>query len=371
MKPTIAVVSLILITSAVTAQMSFVHPGVLNEKKDLDRVKSLIVAGAEPSKRAFQQITPLAVAGTHALVYINSSSDDANISKEDAIKAYANALVWYFTGEEKYAQQAIAVLNAWSVLQGFNAGSDQDKLQAGWIGALLAPAAEIMREYAGWTRVDQTNLQIMFKRAFYPALNTPSTWNGNVDLTQIEAMMGIAVFNEDESEFDLAIERFNKRIPAYFFQTSDGGVPSMAGDGNNIPNFWSNPVRWVDGLTQETCRDNNHHAQYALAAALHAAEIAWHQGIDLFSPNTKRFTDAMELIALQINSGDMQGVCKDNSTTTDVFDTWEIGYNHYHGRKALPLPNTAKILTEKVRVYGASDWNIFAETLTHANIDPH
>ena len=34
------------------------------------------------------------------------------------------------------------------------------------------------------------------------ALMTASAWNGNVDLTQIDAMLGIAVFNEDQALFD-------------------------------------------------------------------------------------------------------------------------------------------------------------------------
>ena len=80
---------------------------------------------------------------------------------------------------------AIDVLNAWSEFQGFTGGSDQDKLQAGWIGALFGPAAEIMRGYSGWDADDIAKLQVMFERAFYPQLNTASRWNGNVDLTQI------------------------------------------------------------------------------------------------------------------------------------------------------------------------------------------
>ena len=47
----------------------------------------------------------------------------------------------------------------------------------------------------------------MFKRAFYPQLNTASSWNGNVDLTQIDAMMSIAVFNEDDAEFNEGLRR--------------------------------------------------------------------------------------------------------------------------------------------------------------------
>ena len=44
----------------------------------------------------------------------------------------------------------------------------------------------------------------------------------------------------------------------------------IAGDNGNVTAFWSNPTQWVDGLTQETCRDNNHHAQFGMSGALGA-----------------------------------------------------------------------------------------------------
>jgi hypothetical protein len=61
-------------------------------------------------------------------------------------------------------------LNAWSDFQGFNAGNDQDKLQAGWMGAIFGPAAEIMRDYPGWQSEDIEKVQDMFRRAYYPQL---------------------------------------------------------------------------------------------------------------------------------------------------------------------------------------------------------
>jgi hypothetical protein len=138
-------------------------------------------------------------------------------------------------------------------------------------------------------------------------------------------------------------------------------MPANSGD-------WFAPTQWVNGLTQETCRDNNHHAQYALASALHAAEVAWNQGVDVYGPNAARFTAALELMALQVQSGQMQGTCGNNTTTASLYDTWEVGYNHYHNRMGMNLPNTLGVLTTRVRVNGQSDWNIFFETLTH-NLD--
>jgi hypothetical protein len=348
--------------------MIFVHPGAVNSKADLDFVKEMIAAGKQPWTKAFNQMKGMAKGGSNPMEWIDSHDDagDAAISKDDALKTYANALTWYFTGQEIYAKQAIALLNAWTILQGFNNGTDQDKLHAGWIGSLFGPAAEIMRDYPGWAPQDIAKVQQMFRRAYYPQLKTASTWNGNVDLAQIEALMNIAVFNEDSLEFYQGINRLRLRNPAYFYLADDLGSKRNYG-GSSYPGSWSSPTRWVDGITQETCRDNNHHAQFALASAIHAAEVAWNQGIDIYTENTERYTAAMELMATQFLTGKMQGTCSDNNTTTNIFDTWEMGYYHYHHRKGLGLPNSEKMIKDIVRVKASSQLNIFYETLTHGD----
>lgn len=353
------------------AAMVFKHPGALSTNNDLLFVKQKIHSNSEPWASEFKKLKSFAVSGANKFTYLNSKNDpDAALAKLDSQRAYANALAWHYTGEDIYAKQAIDILNIWAGFQGFNGGNDQDKLTAGWVGALFGPAAELMRGYSKWSTADKAKLQAMFKRAFYPQLNTASTWNGNVDLTQIDAIMNIAIFNEDETEFNLGVARLKQRIPAYFYLASDGTVPSIEGDGGDYKKFWSNPEKWVDGLTQETCRDNNHHAQYALASALHATEVAWNQGVDIYTENTKRFTATLELMASQLLTGNMQGVCSNNVATPNLYATWEIGYNHYHNRKKLSLPNTEKLLNERVRKKSQSDWNIFFEPLTH-NMDTH
>ena len=365
--------------SASASAMTFVHPGALNSKAELDFVKANIQAGAQPWKGEFGQIisSSYATRGPHGRANINSGNNDANVSRDDAIASYTQALLWYFTGDETYAKRSIAILNSWSHLQRFTAGSEQDRLQAGWIGAVFAPAAEIMRGYPGWTASEIDNLQAMFKRAFYPQLNTASVWNGNVDLTQIDAMMAISVFNEDEVEFNKGLNRLRIRNPAYFYLASDGARPKpIAGDGGNPQTFWFNPSKWIDGLTQETCRDNGHHSQYALGSALHAAEVAWHQGVDVYTENQERYTTAMELMATQLLTGSMQGTCSNNTSSLDRYDTWEVGYNHYHNRAGVALPNTQKLIVEQIRPRAPrAVWNLVYETLTHADlpstISPH
>ncbi|HBY06814.1 MAG TPA: hypothetical protein DEH22_03160 [Chloroflexi bacterium] len=340
----------------------FVHPGALNNKADLDFVKTQIAAGKDPWTRIFNEVK---LSALHSNRTTAPTTETAQ--KLDGRRAYANALAWTYTGDVQYAENAIGILNLWAqTFIGYSPLEGQNLLVAGWTGSLLGPAAELMRDYPGWDPADKASVQTMFREKFYPALNTMSPWNGNVDLTQIDAMMSIAVFNDDETEFNLGLQRLEVRLPAYFYLKSDGGVLPITGDGGDVNKFWSNPTLWVDGLTQETCRDNGHHAQFALASALHAAEVAWNQGVDVYSEHTDRFVAAMELMAAQLLTGDMQGTCANNVTTTDLYDTWEIGYNHYHNRMGLSLPNTEKLITTQVRQRGMSDWNIFYETLTHA-----
>jgi hypothetical protein len=358
--------------AASASAMNFVHPGGLNSKAELDFVKAKIQAGAQPWKGEFDQMisSSYATRGPHGLPNINSRNNDANVSRDDAIAAYTQALLWYFTDDETYANRSIAILNSWSELQRFTAGSDQDRLQAGWIGAVFAQAAEIMRGYLGWSASEIGDLQAMFRRAFYPQLNTASSWNGNVDLTQIDAMLSIAVCNEDEAEFNKGLDRLRVRNRAYFYLTSDGARPQpIAGDGGDPQKFWSNPSKWVDGLNQETCRDNGHHSQFGLGSALHAAEIAWHQGVDVYTENQKRYTAAMELMATQLLTGSMQGICSNNTSSPDRYDTWEVGYNHYHNRAGVALPKTQELIVEQIRPRAPrAVWNLVYETLTHADL---
>jgi hypothetical protein len=354
--------------SVAGADMTFVHPGALNTEARLEFVKARILAGEQPWVGEFENILGSASSSRKPHVLIRISSDrDASTARDDALAAYTQALLWVFTGEEVYARRSVAILEAWSTFQGFTEGSDEDKLRAGWLGSVFAEAAEIMRSRGGLNDVQIAGLKSMFRRSFYPHLKTASTWNGNVDLTQIEALLAIAVFNEDQTEFKLGLARLVQRNPAYFYLRNDAQeTRAIAGDGGNAERFWFNPVTWVDGLTQETCRDGGHHSQFGLGSALNAAEIAWNQGIDVYTANTLRYTSAMELLASQLLAGNVS-TCADRVATGSRYNTWEVGYNHYHNRQGLDLPNTKKLIVEQIRTRSErASWNLVYETLTHA-----
>ena len=370
----VLLLSIIFILSIQTtyAAMNFIHPGATNSKANLDFIKKQIVDNKQPWLAEFNQLKKSVLLNRkpHFLQTVNSKNNQESADmRDDAIAAYSLALMWSITDKDVYAKRAVTIINAWSSFKGFTSGSDQDKLQAGWTGAVLASAAELMRYYQGWPQNQVLNVQLMFEKAFYPQLLTASSWNGNVDLTQIDALISIAVFNDDEKAFNMALTRLAQRNIAYFYLTSDGKRATPAqGDGGNIEQFWSNPTQWVNGLNQETCRDNGHHSQYALASALHVAEVAWNQGVNVYGENELRYTAAMELLAKQLLSNDFF-TCQNIQASKNYFNTWEIGFNHYHNRQGIQLPYTQKLIINKIRPNSIrTSWNIVYETLTHANL---
>lgn len=335
----------------------FTHPGGNESLPQLLFVKQQIAAQKEPWFSQYNAMVNLAAAlptaGVPALPNENGQRDIAK-------SAYANALAYWYSGNSRYADQAVAILKAWGSVTPYSTADVQSKLVGAWIGSLLGPAAELVRGYM--TNTDRTAVANMFKSVFYNSLQSPSGWNGNVELTQIDAAFNIAVFCEDEALFDYAVNRFGIRVPASIYLTSDGPTAiSLPGASWYSPNYISPNV---NGLMQESCRDFDHHAQFAFAALVSAAEVAYHQGVDLYKQYQTRIVGAMELLAKQIATGSMQGVCTNGDvTTTGIYNTIEIGYNHYHNIKGLTLAQTASVLPKIQQ--GSSDWNIFYETLTH------
>ena len=366
----------------------FIHPGLLNSKAELDFVKAKIKSGAEPWSSLFQKMKnsnfgnlnwvpkPLAVVNANW----TPTSNEAGIENDDAIAAYTQALLWYFTDNEAYAKKSVEILNAWSLKLTAHTSTDlQKQLVAGWCGSLFPLAGEILRSsYPKWTGDEIKQFSVMLNKAFLPLLVSGNpTYNGNWELSMINALICIGVFNEDQATFNQAIFLWRKRVPAYFYLSTDGNKPlppygtSSLNTESAIKNYWFNPFKYFDGLCQETCRDYGHHMQMGLASAINSAEIAFHQGIDLYAENDKRFMAAMEFQASALLGNPVSNDLFPNGfTPSDLLPTWEIAYNHFHNRKGLELPMTNTLISSKVRPSNFTTMlNIAWESVTHAELD--
>ena len=359
---------------------AFEHPGILNSKADLAFVKAKVAAGEQPWTDALAKMKALPMA---SLDYVPKPHKEVNCGsgsrpdygcsdeKRDSQAAYLHALIWAVTDDARHAQKSAEILKAWCILQSH--GLSNANLQAGWTGGPFLRAAEILRHtYPQWPKADQDEFTAMIKRAFLPQVaepRKPST-NGNWEAVMIETAMSIAVFTEDQELFDSCVARFKRRLPAFIYGKEDGPVPltvdpTYYDTREKIDKHWHDQTVLFDGLSQETGRDLTH-TQWGIGGLIHCAQIAWNQGTDLYSEGSNRILRGMEFHAKYLNGApipaDLQGGKLDG--VDRVCPMWEIAYNHYHGRKKLPMPETTKLLA-KHRPEIGPDHHLGFGTLSH------
>jgi hypothetical protein len=363
----------------------FTHPGLLNSRAELDFVKSKIKSGAEPWRTLFQnmRMSKYGNAGwvPRPVPVVDARSRDAGNEQEDAIAAYTQALLWYFTDDETYARNSVAILNAWSAMLVRHTSTDrQEELVAAWGGSVFPLAGEILRSsYPQWRREEISRFSVMLNNGFLPVLVSGNPkYNGNWELAMINALLCIGVFNDAPATFARGIQLWRNRVPAYFYLAADGNAPrrpfgtSDLDTQSAIENYWFHPRRYVDGLCQETLRDNGHHMQEGLASAVNSAEIALHQGVDLYSEDEDRLVAAMELHAtLLLGRPVSADVFPDGFVAAGWLPTWEVAYNHFHNRRGLSLPETGALINLKVRPshFAPTHLNMVWESLTHAELE--
>ena len=357
----------------------FVHPGILVSRAMLDFVKAKVAAGAEPWKGALAK-AQASNAGSlgytpHARKTVECgsfSNPDVGCSdeKNDCVAAYTHALLWAYTGNEAHAKKAIQIMNAWSaVLEGHT--NSNAPLQSAWVAETFPRAAEIIRHtYTGWPDAESERFGQMLDEVYRPMVEKGSPSNGNWETSMIEATLNIAIFNDDRALFDAGLKMWRERTPAYVYVTSDGAKPVPPPRGNKsgaaLLSYWYDQSTFVDGVSQETCRDLSH-AQYGFAGIVNAAETARIQGVDLYGEHATRLQAMLEFHAKYLNGASVPAwLCGGSLTDNRADPMWEIGFNHFAGRRAQALPETQKLLNA-IRPTG-TDHHMAWETLTHAGL---
>lgn len=356
----------------------FVHPGILVSRAQLDFVKAKVAAGAQPWKAAFDRLKasrlaqpgwtakPIAVVqcGPHSGPDIGCS-DEMN----DAIAAYSNALLWYYTGQTQFADKAIQIMNAWSAVLKDHAFDTttftNGLLQAGWAGEVFPRAAEIIRSTSTRWPADQVQrFQAMLRTAFLPRVIDGWPGGGNWNTTMAEATINIGIFNDDRATFDRGVSNWRVTVESLVYLTSDGPTPHIPLRSTSAGAWWGAKM-FIQGLEQETCRDLSHTVM-GLAGAVNAAETARIQGLDLYAAEQTRLIAGFELQAQFLNTGSIPtSLCPNGLVLggTGYQLSWEIFYNHYHGRLGVSLPQSRTFIAT-IRPTAAAlhmDW----ETLTH------
>jgi hypothetical protein len=316
---------------------TFVHPGLLHSRDDLEGITKNVHDGVEPWASAWQALqrtpwlvktyrpAPLAVVGRGV-----GSTGQRNISG-DCTAAYYNAVAWSITDDPNYAKKAIEILDGWAYTCKEINGKDA-VLCAGLYGVKFVNAAEIIRyTYKDWPANDIAQFETLMKTVFYPVVEDFATFaNGNWDACCLPTMMSIGVFCDDRAMFDRAVRYY------------------LAGSGNgSLTRYIVNKA----GQCQESGRDQAH-TQLGLGLLAEACEIGYHQGIDMYAAADHRLLKGFEYTA-KYNLGHNVPFEPYRDRTGKYFAStissrgrgrlspiYEMVYNHFKSRLGMDVPFT-------------------------------
>lgn len=336
-------VSVLLITCQII-NAQFKHPGMLHTAQDLALVKSRVQSGKEPWKTAYKEIfeSKYGSLNQKARPFSNVNCGPYNKPNiggiefyQDGNFAYTMALLWVITEEQKYAEKAIEILNAWSYKLD-SVTNVAKELKIGVAGTRYLNAAEIIKHtYKGWKKADQKQFEKMILDIWYETIkNFKPTINGNWDAAAEQTMLCIGIFLDRKDIFDRAYHMLTE------------------GDTNGaLDNYFSET-----GECQESGRDQGH-TQMGLSYLAVACEIAWNQGYDAYSLYDNRLAKGFEYTAkfmlgeevpyTQYKTWYGKYIYGDEISQTgrgQLNPIYELPYHHYHNRKGLEMPYTRRLL---------------------------
>ncbi|MEP6725019.1 MAG: right-handed parallel beta-helix repeat-containing protein, partial [Bacteroidota bacterium] len=194
------------------------------------------------------------------------------------------------------------------------------KLLAAWTGHLLCNAAEILRyTNAGWQQKDITAFSNMLMTVYYPLMRPyyPQA-NGNWDGAIIHSLIAMAVFTDNRALFNNAIDHF-KHAPV------NGSIFKYI---------------YPSGQCQESPRDQGH-VQLGIGEFAGAAQVAYTQGVDLFSIANNRIALGFEYTASFLLGEKPYCYCNISERAKVLRDDYEYVYRHYTAQ-GVDMPYTKK-----------------------------
>jgi regulation of enolase protein 1 (concanavalin A-like superfamily) len=320
---------------ALTQAQAYTHPGAPLTLSDLQTLKANVDSNREPWKSGYA-----ALAGdSRSSLNYTMQGPFANVSRSPNVnlnqwRSDMNAIwnlsrMWYFTGNEAYAQKAHDILLAWANNQTSFTGGES-MLDLGDYAYKFVGGADILRgTWPGWTAADTTAVKTYFGDVLMPASNPygESMYGAaNKGALALVSLGLLAIFNDDTAKLDQVVYQ----------------VRSLAHIGLRS----SNDI----GLLGDSLRDQGHaHGQLFSLAML--AEALWKQGIDVYTDSNNRLLAAGEYFA-RVNDLAPTPFLPFGTTDNYYIGDWtnrgwgggHIALNLIHGayvvRKGLPAPYT-------------------------------
>ena len=192
-------------------EFSFTHPMTVINLSESAIVQERIGQKIEPQYSAFNQLLAEAdlVQGFVAnppktMLIMGGYEADSNLKEvraylwKNAHAAYTGALAYHYTREPKYADQAIAVLNAWADQGVYFTGKDAG-LQLGSYFTPMLYAADLLHDYPGWSATQRKAFETWWRKKCL--IHTAEVMRARVNNWKDAGMLGVlaaAVAFEDE-----------------------------------------------------------------------------------------------------------------------------------------------------------------------------
>ncbi len=308
---------------------AYTHPCIPNTLEELNTIKANlnqqpwkfgyeILQGDSRSKLTYTMQGPFAEVSRAPYLHLNEW-------RNDMTAVYNLARMWHFTGNNAYAQKAHDILIAWANTH-TKFGAWEAALELGDYAVNYAGGASILRgTWPGWTAADTTAVKNYFLNTLWPASLAGPNVHGpaNKGALYMAGGIAIAVFCDDTAKFNHIID---------MYRTFHG-----SGLMNTLPT----------GEMGETGRDLGH-GQATLMGLTFAAEVAWKQGVDLYSELDNRLLACGEYYArntfttdnpfVPFGTIDWQYFANNPySYTADRASNYLL-QNAYKNRKGLPTP---------------------------------
>jgi len=341
---------------------AYTHPCIPQTAEDLAFIKANL--NQEPWKSGYAQLTNSSTAqlgwvmdGPYAQVSRAGSYDAHLVPWQNSMVAVYNlARMWYFTGNTAYAQKAHDILIAWATTQTEFSGAECG-LAIGDHAYAFGGGASILRgTWPGWTAADTTTVQNYFRNILWPSslASTKITSPNNKGDIDMEGAIAVAVFLDDTAKFNQVVN---------MYRTFHG-----AGLTDTLPT----------GEQGETGRDGGH-AFGTVNALAFVAEVAYRQGVDLFSELDNRLLAVGEYFSrntyttdtpyIPFGTIDWQWLNNADGPYAGNREGFYILQNAYKYRKGLPTP----WIDRKLQDQPLDNFNwMFAKTADHttATVSP-
>lgn len=324
------------------------HPCALVTASDIARVKTSIAAAsaADPVYASYlrfcdNKYAQATYTASPVETIVRGDPTGTGVDREnymnaarDAAAAFQLALRWQLSGDDKYADAAVDILNAWaSTCTEITANDNNQYLAAGFQGYTFANAAELLRDHDGWTGADQDDFKQWLRDVWLVknewfidthggADNCDLHYWSNWELANMASIMAIGIYLDDYSLIDKVRENFLNG-------TGSGAI------GNMIPYaaFADPQGHGMLAQNMESGRDQGH-STLVISMCAELCQMAWNIGLDFWGQDSDKVLAMCQYTAKYNVKPDGSYLCDDMPFTPYSYCPSGCGCsNHSHGKE--------------------------------------